>query len=56
MVTLDRRIRHLNEPIHEWILYRNRVRLWAAKNSLTMLFLAIFGWLSILTLVVIYNG
>lgn len=49
-------VKHLIEPINEMILVRNRIRLWVAKNAYTVLFLAIFGWLSLLTLAVMHGG
>lgn len=49
-------VKNLTEPINEWVLYRNKVKLFFAQNATTFAFLAIFGWLSVLTLVVIYNG
>ena len=45
-------VKRLIEPIDEVVLVRNRIRLWVARNAYTVLFLAIFGWLSLLTLVV----
>lgn len=49
-------VKHLTEPIHESVVYRNRIRLWFGKNSTTFAFAAVFGWLCALTLVALYNG
>lgn len=53
---LDEGVRYLVEPINQWVLCKNRIHAWVTKNAYTVLFLAVFGWLALLTLAVIHNG